>query len=137
MFTTNFSFAVCIEPFLSRWNCFLSNDLFFFILFSLLIILAFCATLYELSSEYRFPLSFENDKKHIHSICLSVSFHHTHTYSFFVVVVVVFVAPDNFSIHIWACDAMWTKTGESTLWKTFYAYTFSLTHTECHIYFVM
>lgn len=71
MFTTNFSSAIHTyeKPFLSRWNCFLSNDFFLSLSLrsALLIILAFYATFYELSSEHRFPLSFENDKKHIHS----------------------------------------------------------------------
>lgn len=132
MFTTNFSFAICISNrFYLVWKCFLSNDFFFSLSrFSLLIIVAFCTRLYmNLSSEYHFPLSFENDKKHIHSICLFLfSSHNKHTHTFFVGVCAA-TAPDNFSIHI--CELLqceWKRV--STLCKTFYAYTqtFSLTH---------
>lgn len=78
------------------------------------------ATLYELSSENRSLLSFESDKKYIHSF-------HPYlylfpAYSFFFLysntVVVVATAADNFSIDIWS---LWCNVNKrvSTLCKTF------------------
>lgn len=69
----------CVTVFISFENVFFRMT--FLALSTLLIILAFCATLYELSSEYRFLLSFENDKKHIHSICPVLFPSHTLTRS--------------------------------------------------------
>lgn len=140
IFTTNFSFAIylydsCVFFYLVETVFF---RMAFFASFSLLIILAFCTTLYELSSEYRFLLSFENDKKeHISFQLFAFSFRHMRSLVIIGGGAVVVAAPNNFPIYI---SALVMQTGfrarcGKLFMRILYNNTFSLARSECHLFY--
>lgn len=140
MFTTNFSFAVCvfvcITVFISFENVFFRMTSFFLRSRSLL-----CWSFWHFTRLYMNLVQNTVFLCHLKTIkntfissaffsfCRTqIKFKHTHAYTFFVVfIVVVVTAPDNFSIHRYLCELLlvlmqceW-KPGKHVVKNFFYA----------------